>query len=321
MQCARRCGVALVLAVCLLGAGAAAVGAASAGGGRPLAEIVEDLGAAEFAVRERAQGELAKVPWEQLEALKEAQKQATDAEVKARLEARIAELIVEPLLHPPKLSVDLKDATLVELAAALNKQMGAAYIEGTATARGGVLPRVTLVAKEQPLWKILRQVNETLPMAFSRSTVQTPSGSINTIRLIPEPAAAPPLPAAASRPRLFTTEGVGTVPQTAGDPATGNWEVRCTIYTDPRVRLARYATTLRVERALDQDGRALVAVPPTQSGMAAPVPPLSSLNCTATLAAAPQVKAIKELRGSVAVEVVESEELVGILIFHERSGR
>jgi hypothetical protein len=188
MHLTRRCGVVLA-AACLLGAGAAA---AQERGGRPLAEILKDLGSAEFAVRERAQAELAKVPREQLEVLKEAQKQAKDAEVKARLQTRISEMELDALLHPPKLSVDLKDATLADVAAALNKQMGAAYIEDGPIPRGLPAPRVTLQAQDQSLWGILARLNEQVPMAFTARQATTFSLD--------------PLAAAAPRRRILVTE-------------------------------------------------------------------------------------------------------------------
>jgi hypothetical protein len=41
------------------------------------------------------------------------------------------------VLHPPKLSVDLKDATLGEVAAALNKELGGEYLRADGRERGG----------------------------------------------------------------------------------------------------------------------------------------------------------------------------------------
>ena len=81
---AMRCGAALLAAVGLLGVGSAL---AQQSGSRPLAEIVNDLGSDQYAVRDRAQTELAKVPRVQLEALREAEKGAKDQEAKARLQS------------------------------------------------------------------------------------------------------------------------------------------------------------------------------------------------------------------------------------------
>jgi hypothetical protein len=70
----------------------AGAGAAPAGGGRPVPEILRDLGSQAYAVRERAQAELATVPLEQLNALRNAERGTRDEEVKARLHTRIVEL-------------------------------------------------------------------------------------------------------------------------------------------------------------------------------------------------------------------------------------
>ncbi len=292
MRCARRWGVVLA-AACLLGAGGAV---APSGSGKPLTEILKDLGSKEFAVRERAQGELAKVPREQLEALKEAERGATDAEVKARLEARISEIEVDAVLHPPKLSVDLKDATVAEVVAALNKQLGAPYVY---IAPDSVAPRVTLQAREEPLWDILRQLNEQLQMSFDHTT----KGGAEVITL------EAPLPWTL-RQKIQTTDGVGIVPlQVSGNPATGNWTLFCWLFADPRVQLTGYEWALRVEKAVDQDERALevIAVPTATTSWGGPGTTWL-MNCTVTFAPRAGVKAIKELRGSVMVEVKVSGE-------------
>jgi hypothetical protein len=297
MRWARRWGIALVLAACSFWAAGAA---APTGSGKPLAEILRDLGSAEFAVRERAQGELAKVPKEQLQALKEAEKGATDEEVKARLEARISEIELEALLHPPKLSVDLKAATLEEVAAALNKQLGAPYIY---VAPDIVAPPLTLKAREQPLWDILRQLNEQLLMSFDNTTVRLPTGAAEVITL------EPPLPWTL-RQKVLVTDGVGIVPQQfSGNPATGNWTLRCRIFADPRVQLTGYQWELQVEKAIDQEGRAIGVNPPSPAMYSSGTGATWSMNCTVTFAPRAGVKAIKELRGSVRVEVLDNQDM------------
>ena len=49
-----------------------------------------------------------------------------------------------------------------------------------------------------------------------------------------------------------------------------------TISTDPRVRVARYALTMNLEKALDQDGKSLRFIPPESPDMAGPVRPVSA---------------------------------------------
>jgi hypothetical protein len=304
----KRMGRCLVLAgACLLWTGAASAPAPGGAGGT-LAEIVRNLGSAEFAVRERAQAELAKLPREQLEALREAEKQAKDAEVKARLGARISEIELDAVLHPPKLSVDLTDAPLAELAAALNEQMGAEYVQVDKSV-AGVPPRVTLKAQDQPLWEILRQLMVRAPVTFALSSTRTASGTINTIKLVP---------ARGPRP-VHVTDGVMTALGGLGDPATGEWSIFFLICTDPRVRLMSYMSVPQVDKAIAQDGRAMVAMLPLAPGVDRTAGrkisvgiPDSVIRCDARFAPELGVTAIKELRGSLAVEVAESEHFVNI---------
>jgi hypothetical protein len=209
------------------------------------------------------------------------------------------------VLHPPKLSLELKDATLGEVAAALNKQLGGEYVRADGGARGAAAPRVTLKAQAQPLWEILRQVHGQVPLAFSApgdEGVETRTGMIG---LRP--------PSGRTRPQpVYVTDGVCTVPLPAGDPATGNWELRCWVYTDPRVRLTYHMSALRVDKAIDQDGRALAGLPTLSARTLAGMSPRPMAYATAAFAAAPGLKAIKELRGSLAVEVLESTDTVKI---------
>jgi hypothetical protein len=228
--------------------------------------------------------------------------------VKARLEARISEIVVAGLLHPPTLSVDLKGATLAEVAAALNKQLGAPYIYVTP---GSVAPPLTLVAREQPLWDILRQLNEQLLMSFNQLTSRPSTGAAEVIKLDP------PLPWTL-RQKILTTDGVGMVPQFSGDPAAGNWTLRCRMFADPRVRLTGYQRALQVDKVIDQDGRAIAVIPPTPAMYSSAAGTTWSMTCTATFGQAPGVKAIKELRGSVLVEVLENQDMRSIDLTKEQ---
>ncbi len=302
--------VALATAVCVLWTG---VAAAPGDGGGGLAEILKGLGSREFAVRDRAQAELAKLPREQLSVLREAEKGSNDEEVKARLRTRISEIELDALLHPPKVSVDVKDAPLAELAAALNRQMGAEHVQVDTSVRG-VPPRVTLKAEDQPFWEILRQLMEGAPISFTTSATRTPLGTINTVKLVP----------ATGKSQYHVVDGVLIAPGIPEDPATGEWLIGFTICTDPRVRLTSCPSMLQVEKAIIQDGSEILAILPrealpnaargvrTTGRMVATGMPDLVVHCSATFAQAASVKAVKELRGSVTVTVAESEHFVNI---------
>ncbi len=309
MRYARRCGWVLAAAACVMGAAGAM--AAEEGGG--LGGILQDLGSADFTVRARAQAELAKVPRDQLGALRAVAGQTKDPEVKAALAGRISAMELDAILHPPMLSVDVKDMPLAELAAALNKQMGGAYIQ-LDRSRGGEPPRVTAKAQDQPLWEILRQLEEQAPIAHTTSETRTPTGTINTVKLVP----------ATGTRQVQVVDGVMTVAQILGDPGTKEWQISFLISTDPRVRVTSYQSEVQVDKAIIQDGRAIPAslsmgpLPAVMGGvrtvgrMLTTGMPDSVLHCSATFAQDAKVKAIRELRGSVAVTVAESEDFVRI---------
>jgi hypothetical protein len=122
-----------------------------------------------------------------------------------------------------------------------------------------------------------------------------------------------------SKPQpMYVTEGVCAVARPQGEPATGNWELRCWIYTDPRIRVTYSMSALRVEKAIDQDGRELKVLPTLSTWGKVWMGPRPMANCTAAFAAAPGLKAIKELRGSLGVEVLEKTEKVKIDLTKER---
>src|SRR4051812_16972747 len=85
-------------------------------------DIVRNLGDGDFSVREAAEQQLEKLPPESLAALRAAEARTNDKEVIVRLRAAIAAVELRGLLHPPALSLDIKDASLGHVAKALNAQ-------------------------------------------------------------------------------------------------------------------------------------------------------------------------------------------------------
>ena len=94
MMCLRRIAVAGVFGL----AAHASLGQTT--GPADLTRIIQDLGSPEFAVREKAQAQLANIPSNEGNALRLAAEDSKDAEVRARLQARIDEIEVDRLLHP-----------------------------------------------------------------------------------------------------------------------------------------------------------------------------------------------------------------------------
>lgn len=129
-----------------------------------LQAIVTALGSESFAERERAQKELGKAGMKDREALKALAEAATDAEVKARLLNRYEQIEEDAALNPPPISIDVKDASLAEVAAALNKAMGermsAAGAGFTTVDNGPGGSTYTLKAVDEPFWDVFMKLSK-----------------------------------------------------------------------------------------------------------------------------------------------------------------
>src|SRR4051812_17865659 len=66
----------------------------------PLAAVLQNIGSDTFSTRDAAQRDLAKLPSDQIDILRNAAAGTTDPEVKARLQSRIAEMELDLFLHP-----------------------------------------------------------------------------------------------------------------------------------------------------------------------------------------------------------------------------
>ena len=100
-----------------------------------LATLMHDLSAEEFKVREAAQAMLNRIPVTQRDALKRLADAAKDAELQARLLGRVEDMDEELALNPPGITLQLKDATLTEVGAALSKETGVSIDDVSHTLR------------------------------------------------------------------------------------------------------------------------------------------------------------------------------------------
>lgn len=121
--------------------------------------ILKRLGSEEFAEREAAQKELDKAGMRERSTLRKLLAGVTDEEVKSRVEARL-ETIEEALVTMPlPISVELKDAALSEVAAALEKETGVKFTSWPDDRMGGRRANrklYTLSVKEKPFWEVIK---------------------------------------------------------------------------------------------------------------------------------------------------------------------
>jgi len=215
-----------------------------------LADIQTRLTSNDFAIRQAAQADLDAIPPEQIAAVQEAEAVATDPEVKARLAARVNAMELYTWLHPPLLSLDVKDATPADIAAALSRQMGGEYVfSGNGTFPGN---RFTLRAANQPLWEILRQLNEQSPLNFDPSGPNHYPLQLDYLNK--------------SQPsNLKIVDAFALRIAFMGTPGSSTWRMRITGYADPRLNLVD-VSGFHIDTMKDQDGRdilpLLIAVDP-----------------------------------------------------------
>ena len=110
-----------------------------------------------FADRDAAQKVLDTATWADAETLRALAREATGAEAKARLENRLQALAIDRLVHPPPITLEIKDAGITELAAALTAATGT---EWAAWDRGGSGGPWNLKAQERPLWEVFRSLEK-----------------------------------------------------------------------------------------------------------------------------------------------------------------
>ena len=295
---------------------AGAAGGADAGAGgtpaeltRQLATIRQQLSSGDFAVREAGQKELEKVPATAVESVRLLVAAEKDPEVKARLETRVAAMELYTLLHPPAISLDVTDASLQEVADAINKQMGGETAiqaqaprgpRGAATRTGDA--KFTLHVDPQPFWRIVEQLNRQSPLNIGGASVSS-SGNAS-FRLTQLPATTAPRPYGFSDTFAYL---VGAVQH----PGAERWQVNVTFHSDPRVRIASYSSKLQLDKLTDQDGHDLLPLLDTawdmESGVMRPVVTWMSF---AVFRAAPEVQRFREIKGSVACQLLEKEQVI-----------
>lgn len=132
-----------------------------------LSTLIRQLADDDFHVRDAAQRRLDAVTYRQRDALQKLADEAIDPEVKSRLMVRIDKIDEESALSPPPISIDVKNATLPEVGAALTK--AGVPIDGMPPKAAEKDDRFTLTAVEQPFWEIIRQLSSQHPLAITSS--------------------------------------------------------------------------------------------------------------------------------------------------------
>jgi hypothetical protein len=130
-----------------------------------MAALVNDLGSGDFNQREQAQKRLESIPSSQKDDLRRLAEQINDPEVQARLLGRVDMIEELAATDPPPISLDVKYATIHELAAALTEALGKPVI----VRNGNEDDRFTLSAKGLHFWEIEDRLSAQHPIFFDMS--------------------------------------------------------------------------------------------------------------------------------------------------------
>jgi hypothetical protein len=135
---------------------------------RALAALQKDLASDDFATRDRAQRLLDQVPLSVRDDLAKLADVTTDPEAQARLRARLDQIDDIRVTDPPPISLEVKDATLAQVAAALAKATGQPIrVSEPAANAPAPADRYTLQADNLPFWEIHRQLAAQHPLWYS----------------------------------------------------------------------------------------------------------------------------------------------------------
>lgn len=201
--------------------------------------VVAKLGSEDFREREVGQKELAKAGARDRGVIRGLAEGAVDPEVQARLMKRWVELGEEEALDPPGVSLDVRDATMTELAGALSQATGLAIgVEGENGRRYGVR------AVERPFWEVFEELSAQggLSLASGRGLVLVPKT---------------PGVEGGERMGPYLVFADHSAAQDGTGPMKGAWRLGVSVGVDPRVPVVRYRP-VEVTSVVDGKGRELV---------------------------------------------------------------
>ncbi len=201
----------------------------------PLADIQKRLASEDFATRCSVvrRRNLAKIPPDQLEPLAKRHQRGERPGSKGQPQrARVSAMDLYKLLHPPRLSLDIANATPAMVAArgSINKWGRNFVLTGANRTLGK--PLALKVQWDQPFWEILRQLDQQNPLFLDPQVVSTPS-RFTGLRIV--------YADRGPSHNLKVVEPFATEIQVYGTPALcASWTIEITSYcTTSRIRVVR----------------------------------------------------------------------------------
>ena len=201
--------------------------------------ILQRLGSPDFAHRQAAQKELDQATWRDLDLLKKSAAAATDPEIKARLSTYLAVLTEDLAVNPPPISLDLKSATVWNVAETLGNVLHKKIDvwPSNVPTSGETSATFALSAKNQPFWEVFFALSRQHPLKIRQPDYKDFQRQQLTVDRwgYPAPVFAGPLVVI---PRALVRTRIAALQRDTPDQLQPETLVLgCTFALDPRVRI------------------------------------------------------------------------------------
>jgi hypothetical protein len=225
------------------------------------AALLAQLSNDNFQTREAAQRELDKLDYQHLDFLRRAAETTTDLEIKSRLTLHIRALEDELASNPPPISVNLKDASIADLADEFSKALGIKLDPYPPRNQGAdANSYYNLSAVNRPFWEVFLTLARQRPFGFynngNQTMLSTQTGQNITFGTVNGPLLVYPTSLTRQRNVTFQSpNGPITSPETMS--------LSCSLILDPRMRVVKYASPQFTE-IVDDLGNVLLSQPANQ---------------------------------------------------------
>jgi hypothetical protein len=258
-----------------------------------VAPLLKDLAGANWRARENASEALVAIGPEAAPFVREFAKTTDNAEARARAAPILARLTRDNETNASLVTLDVTDVAPVVAMDAVFEQIGQRYLAYPITifardrapaaaaaapgnagqqggppvqvriARGAAVPNVTLSVKRAPFWEVVHTLCETLNL----KPLQTPHAELIAFAIARENtihANWPKRPWAVSGPTMIVAESCERVivpPQANNAAPVHAAVVKFGVYVEPKIKVLRAASTVKLTQVLDDQGRDLNARP------------------------------------------------------------
>jgi hypothetical protein len=223
---------------------------------KALDQLLPDLSAPDYATREAANQQLAKLGPDALPALRQRLPEVHDAETRTRLTALVDKLEEDEALSPTLVSLDVKNSSIDDVVDALARQTSFPLKAWPERGFRNGNPAVTLHVERQPLLAVLARISEQSPLRPAemgdRSGMTLNIGNRMPLRLAHYGSFAIGLNS------IDRTYNVDLNETPGAEQIQKRFAVSMTIYGDYKLQVLESPTRARLTTAVDDKGNSLV---------------------------------------------------------------